>query len=263
MAGLMYGDESPEVRKLQEDLKLLEYYQAGIDGDFGPKTLFAVKRFQGEQKLKVDGVADLDTLLKLAELVKAVSSSELIDVEICSRMFPHTPKRNIEEYLPYIMKALKEVDLYEKEFILIALATIRAESESFMPVNEHKSKENTSSNGHPFDLYDKRTDLGNHDYPDGQKYRGRGFIQLRGKENYRRYSDKLGLGDILLEEPDMANNPVIASQLLAYFLKEKEQGIRDALKKKNLLQARRLIYGDSKGFEQFSEAYFIGSELMG
>lgn len=60
---------------------------------------------------------------------------------------------------------------------LMAVATIRAEAESFLPISEGRSRFSTSPSGHPFDLYDKRRDLGNRGSPDGERYRGRGFVQ--------------------------------------------------------------------------------------
>lgn len=262
MSGIRFGDEGQEVLKLQENLKILGYYNAKTDGDFGPKTLFAVKKFQEENDLSVDGIAGINTMLKITELLRKKPAEEMVNVEICCKMFPHTPKKNIEENLPYVLEALKEAELYDKEFILMALSTIRAETESFLPISERESKYNTSPNGNPFDLYDKRKDLGNEGRPDGQKYRGRGFIQLTGKHNYRHYGEVLGIGEMLIEEPDMANSPVLASRLLVAFLKEKEIQIREALKSKNLLKARKLVNGGSHGYDRFSEAYFTGNELI-
>jgi hypothetical protein len=38
----------------------------------------------------------------------------------------------------------------------------------------------------------------------GNSYYGRGFIQLTGKENYRKIGEKIGVGKLLLEHPDSA-----------------------------------------------------------
>ena len=111
----------------------------------------------------------------------------------------------------------------------MALSTIRAETESFRPINEYQSKYNTSPNGHPFDLYDRREDLGNSRKGHGEKYKGRGYIQLTGRYNYEKYSPKIGLGSKLLREPDLANEPEHAAALLSVFLKDKEHQIKEAL----------------------------------
>lgn len=68
--------------------------------------------------------------------------------------------------------------------VLMALSTIRAETEGFEPINEGLSKYNTSPGGHPFDLYDYRSDISNKRKDHGAKYKGRGLIQLTGRFNY-------------------------------------------------------------------------------
>jgi len=58
--------------------------------------------------------------------------------------------------------------------------------------------------------------MGNDKPGDGYKYRGRGFIQITGKENY----DKIGkmIGVDLVNNPDLANDPQIAAKIIpAYF----------------------------------------------
>jgi RNA polymerase sigma factor (sigma-70 family) len=105
-----------------------------------------------------------------------------------------------------------------------ALGTVRAETESFLPISEGQSRFNTSPSGHPFDLYDNRKDLGNNGAPDGAAFCGRGFVQLTGRSNYTQYS--VEIGQDLVANPALANDPVIASQLLARFLKDKENAIR-------------------------------------
>lgn len=51
-----YGSTGDDVYELQGRLKFLGFYNSNIDGDFGYRTLKAVKWFQGEFGLKVDGL---------------------------------------------------------------------------------------------------------------------------------------------------------------------------------------------------------------
>ena len=146
--------------------------------------------------------------------------------------------------------------------ILMALATIRAETGNFTPLSEFKSKFNTSPGGHPFNLYDNRKDLGNQGAPDGANFRGRGYIQLTGRANFREHGNAIGMGNQLIDNPTLANQPDIAARLLASFLKAKETQIRAALGKGNLKLARKLVNGGSHGLAEFTAAFNIGAKLF-
>jgi len=50
------GDEGIDVAVLQQKLKQLNYYKGSIDGIYGGGTIEAVKRFQKDNGLKVDGI---------------------------------------------------------------------------------------------------------------------------------------------------------------------------------------------------------------
>ncbi len=55
------GSKGKEVERLQRKLKKLGYYLGKIDGDFGGGTESAVKRFQRDNGLKVDGIVGEET----------------------------------------------------------------------------------------------------------------------------------------------------------------------------------------------------------
>ena len=62
--------------------------------------------------------------------------------------------------------------------------------------------------------------MGNKDAGDGYKYRGRGYIQLTGKEAYEKIGKILGVN--LVSDPDKVNDPSIAAKIVpAFFLKYK------------------------------------------
>ncbi len=185
-----------------------------------------------------------------------------IDVAFVAELFPFTPLQPIRRYLPSILSGLREAGLVDKPMLLMALATIRAESEGFTPIDEQPSRFNSSPDGDPFDLYDHRRDLGNQGRPDGQRFRGRGFVQLTGRDNYRRYGAAVGVGDQLVREPHRATEPGMAGRILAAFLADRQRPIKQALLEDDLALARRLVNGGRHGLERFSAAYRIGDALL-
>jgi putative chitinase len=63
--------------------------------------------------------------------------------------------------------------------------------------------------------YEGRKDLGNVNRGDGVRYKGRGFIQITGRDNYRRAGQALGLP--LEERPDLASRPDVAAKIAVWY----------------------------------------------
>jgi len=177
-------------------------------------------------------------------------------------MFPLTPIPPIRRNLPLVLDALNAASLTSPPIVLAGLATIRAETEGFEPIDEYISRYNTSPGGYPFDLYDHRQDLGNQGPPDGARFRGRGFVQLTGRRNYTLFGDKLGLPG-LVDTPDDANEPATAARLLAAFLVSAEIPIKQALSEGRLATARSLVNGGTTGLARFTDAYLTGAKALG
>jgi peptidoglycan L-alanyl-D-glutamate endopeptidase CwlK len=263
MDTLKLGSTGPAVTRLQKKLAKLGFSPGVADGDFGPGTEAAVLAFQRSESLLADGVAGPRTLGALGLTKDDSLPSAIADFtpRVVSEMFPFTPIGNIKANLPAVLDALEEADMGDKVMVLMALASIRAETESFLPVSEGQSRFNTSPGGKPFDLYDNRRDLGNNGPPDGALFCGRGFIQLTGRANYQRCGQMIGVGDDLLNNPEMANAPKTAARLLATFLKARERQIKEALVEQDLRAARRLVNGGSHGLDRFIDAYKRGEAL--
>ena len=185
-----------------------------------------------------------------------------ITVEIARQILPYASHINIESNLPLVLNALATSQLADKPMVLMALATIAAETARFAAISEGESHYNTSLGGHPFDLYDSRVDLGNLGPPDGERFKGRGFIQLTGRSNYALHGASIGLGNQLIDDPELANDPGIAARLLASFLKLHETKIRAALGASDLREARHLVNGGSNGLPAFEEAYRAGLAIL-
>ncbi len=248
---LRRGVTGPEVGALQRKLEECGFSPGKLDGQFGAGTEAAVIAFQKSQGLLADGVAGPRTLkaLGLAENDDLPSAIPALTVQVVSEMCPAAPLGNIKTNLPPISDALAAERLVDRPMVLMAIATVRAETGVFKPIGEYISRYNTSPNAsHPFDLYDHRRDLGNQG--------------LTGRANYTLYSGTLGLGDRLVRDPEAANDPQIAAKLLARFLKDRERPLKEALIDNNLRQARRLVNGGSHGLAEFAAAFETGLRLI-
>jgi hypothetical protein len=63
-----------------------------------------------------------------------------------------------------------------------------------------------------FKKYDGRADLGNTVPGDGYRFRGRGYVQLTGRRNYRKAGEVLNLD--MLANPELALKPAIAASIM-------------------------------------------------
>lgn len=70
---LKIGSRGQAVKDLQSQLKSLNYYKSSIDGIYGPLTADAVRAFQRDNGLVVDGIAGPKTLAALKNPVKSAS----------------------------------------------------------------------------------------------------------------------------------------------------------------------------------------------
>ena len=80
---------------------------------------------------------------------------------------------------------------------------------------------------------------------EGYKYRGRGIIQLTGKNNYKYYGDKLNID--LVNSPDLAKEPNIAIEIALLFWKEKGCGL--LARNGDVKGVTKLINGGYNGLE--------------
>ncbi len=91
--------------------------------------------------------------------------------------------------------------------------------------------------------------LGNLRPGDGEKYYGRGFVQLTGRKNYQDWSDRLGVK--LVAKPDLALDTVIATRIIFEGMRlgtftGKKLGHYFNDEKEDWVNARRIINGVDK-----------------
>lgn len=261
---LVRNSQGAEVLKLKRRLSEILGVEAdrypGLDGgdNFDSDTESAVRHWQAGVGIIADGVVG-PRCLALLGLRKPGGMAVELSASAVQKLFPATKPSNIVRYLPYVAAALDVAGLNDRPMICAALGTIRAESEGFLPIAEYPSQYNTRPGMAAFSAYDGRKSLGNTEPGDGARFRGRGFVQLTGRDNYTRYGQLLGID--LTISADLANAPEVASLLLAYFLSNCADKMRIALGKSDLAAARKLVNGGSHGLDRFRDVFRLAEKI--
>jgi putative chitinase len=134
---------------------------------------------------------------------------EVITIEQLQRIMPHAGKR-AAVFIEPLNAAMNEFGITTPKRQAAFIAQIAHESGSFRYVRELAS-------GEAYDTGRLAARLGNTPEADGdgQRYRGRGLIQITGHDNYLRCG--LALDVDLLAEPELLEQPVLACRSAAWF----------------------------------------------
>lgn len=96
-------------------------------------------------------------------------------------------------------------------------------------------------------VYANRMGNGDEASGDGWRYRGRGFIQLTGKDNYRAASRDIYWTTRLLDEPDAVLKPDVAAMTAAWFWST--NGLNELADRGDVIQVTKRINGGTVGLE--------------
>jgi len=155
------------------------------------------------------------------------------------------PRSQVEEYLPGVLAALLDAKILNRPTLIAAVATIGVETGGFQSINEYGGDRYFTEN------YENRADLGNCNPGDGARFHGRGLLQITGRNNYRLYSKKLGLGNRLEESPELALNPEYSAQILAHYFLDRD--IPQLAAAGDWKGVRRAVNGGLNGWDVFIE----------
>ena len=165
----------------------------GVDGIKGKNTTAAIKEFQKDNNLLVTGNLDPSTVAALSNPKKPTLKMD--DKKYSTTKQNDNMRRVRNEAIKQGITGLE---------LLYLMSQVAHESADFKRTEEYASGS----------AYEGRKDLGNTEKGDGVKYKGRSFIQITGRTNYKKIGDKLGLDLVnnptLLEDPDTAAKATVA-----------------------------------------------------
>ena len=134
-----------------------------------------------------------------------------------------------------LMKALDANGVTNKTERAMFLAQMAHESGNF----RYKEEIHDGSN------YEGRSDLGNNQSGDGKRFKGRGYIQLTGRANYKKYGDMVGQD--LISNPELASDPNIASSVAFAYWNDRVD--RKAARNGDINTVTRNINGGLNGLQ--------------
>jgi predicted chitinase/cell wall-associated NlpC family hydrolase len=149
----------------------------------------------------------------------------------------NVPVAELQQSLPYIVQGMKEAGITDPNAIIGILATVKTEVSNFQPIREYASGQD----------YEGRADLGNTQPGDGVRFKGRGFIQITGRANYREYGRKLGID--LEGNPDLALRPDVAAKILVQYFKDR--GLDQKAAAGDWSPVRKGVNGGFNGMDTF------------
>lgn len=262
---LKKGSNGEDVKKLQTKLGLAS------DGIFGAMTETAVKKWQTSNNLPSTGIVDDNTWNKMFNnIVKTeskVSPTTSMDI---SKLKGHVPDTVLNE-IPSVMDKFKiNTPLRLSHF----LAQCGHESGNFKSIRENLnySKERLKQifpkyfPGNLSESYDRNPEkiaskvygnrMGNGDEftKEGYIFRGRGYIQLTGKDNYKSFGQ--AINENLLTDPDLVATKYPLLSAAWFFSKNKINEIADKGSSDDVVkQVTKKVNGGHIGIEDRIEHF--------
>lgn len=157
---------------------------------------------------------------------------------------------NVQRYWPKLVEQLTHAGIADRATQIAILATIAVEvGARFEPIPEYATG----------DAYEGRQDLGNTQPGDGRRFKGRGFVQLTGRSNYRHYGRKVAelwnagdADDLNLEaHPDNALQEDVAAAVMAVYFRDR--GIPAMAARGDWPAVRKAVNGGLNGYDRFAE----------
>ena len=231
---------------------------AKIDGLFGSATKAAVEQFQRLRPadrsqfvsggLNVTGKVDRNTWAELLKVkpegIRIVSRDpniwdmppgfSSVDNILDQAQSPSAIRPFAQKNLPLVLNQCLDNGVIDRGQIAYVFAT--AEHESHFGRFMMELADGWDYEGVKF--------LGNTEPGDGPRFKGRGFVQITGRRNYRIWSNKLGIN--LIDNPEKAALPEIAALILVSGMRDGSftgVGLSDFIvgDRRDFFNARRIV----------------------
>ena len=169
----------------------------------------------------------------------------MLDEATLLKIMPHAKSR-VQDFLEPLNAAMREFHINTPERQAAFLAQIAHESGELRYVKEIASGI----------AYEYRKDLGNTQPGDGMKFKGRGLIQITGRNNYHECGNALGVD--LITSPELLETNDMACRSAAWFWAS--HGLNDLADKGDFERITKRINGGLNGLKE-RQAYYVKAML--
>lgn len=273
---LKLGSKGEDVKKIQTKLGI------DPDGDFGPNTEKVVKQWQVKNGLDDDGIVGDNTwskmfssvakpiisgVLKLEKLKGHIPDSVIAQIPSVAVAFGITTNLRLAHFLSQCghesggFKVVTENLNYRLDpLVSIFKHDFDTNRDKVISVNE-KAKA-TSLIGHPDKIanfvYANQNGNGNEASGDGWRFRGRGYIQLTGRGNYKSFTKFIG--EDVISNPDLVATKYPLASAAFFFNSNKLWTICDkGADKATITAVTKRVNGGTNGLDDrikhFNEYY--------
>lgn len=164
------------------------------------------------------------------------------------RLAASLPQKMAARWFPYVESALFEFGILQPQRIAMWLAQVGHESGGFFYTREIASGK----------AYEGRKDLGNTQPGDGERFRGRGLIQITGRANYKQAGDALDVN--LIENPEMLESDELAARSAAWFWHSRNLNrFADA---GDAVGATKIINGGTNGLDDRKRRWEVAKRIL-
>jgi putative chitinase len=143
-------------------------------------------------------------------------------------------------------------EINDLRHVAYMLATVKHEcANTFQPVPEYGADSYFAKYERPSAISVR---LGNSEAGDGLRFKGRGYVQITGRNNYKKLSAALGLGMTFVAQPTLVLEPLNSYRIMSLGMRS---GLFTGKKLDSYINsigadyigARRIINGQDKAFE--------------